>query len=82
MRRTLLGCCEGCKHMTYGPSENCNNRYPKKQTCKGCRLYTDPMPMGTTLNGPPTGVTITCRCLQDATEQEIQNHVCKYRRSK
>lgn len=87
MRRTLLGCCEGCKHVCNGPGDNCNNK--KLSGCKGCRLHTKPLPMGGRESEPtiPENKSVmchqvTCRCLQDATEQEMQNHVCKYRRSK
>lgn len=87
MRRSLLGCCEGCKHMTYGPGSNCNNS--GSLGCKGCRLHTKPLPMGgresePTIpeHGPVMCHHTTCRCLQNATEQELKTHICKYRRSK
>lgn len=83
MRRTLLGCCAGCINMARNSSDHCNNKYSDRLNCKGCRLHTKSLPMGTTtLGGCRPDCTVTCRCLQDVTEQEIQNHICKYRRSK
>lgn len=87
MRRTLLGSCEGCKH-SYSSDLDCNNKH-NQLSCKGCRLHTKPLPMGGRENkpaipeyGPVVCTLVTCRCLQDATSEELEAHVCKYRRSK
>lgn len=87
MRRTLLGCCEDCKHSS-DLSNNCNNNH-NALSCRGCRLHTKPLPMGgrevepaIPEYGPVISTLVTCRCLQDATEQEVKTGVCKYRRSK
>nr|DAD77515.1 MAG TPA: hypothetical protein [Podoviridae sp. ctaNW81] len=83
MRRTLLGSCEGCINISPDSSKHCNNKYPDHMSCKGCRLHTKPSRMGTTaIGGIKHDCTICCRCLQDATSEELEAHVCKYRRSK
>ena len=70
MRRTLLDNCENCKY------DNCRCRIP----CEQCKLYTKPKPMGSDRNGTiAKNIRTRCKCLCDATEQELKTGVCKYK---
>lgn len=70
MRRTLLDNCENCKY------DNCRCRIP----CKQCKLYAKPKLIGSDRNGTNTkNIRTTCKCLQDATDEEVKTKTCKYK---
>ena len=75
MRRTLLDNCKDCKY-----------RYPfdycKTTKCEDCKMYTSPKPVGLDENDKPCTEEFTyttCKCLCDATDEEVRTGTCKYK---